>query len=217
VTYDLVIFDNDGVLVDSEPISNRVLAGYLTELGYPTTVEDSYRDYMGTAAHHVHDVIRARYGASLPDGFDDLFHARVFAAFEAELTAVRGAEELLKTLQQRGVRYCLASSAHHAWIRTALDLTGLRGHVAEELIFSAQDVGIGKPAPDLFQHAAAAMGVAPERCLVLEDSPNGVLAARAAGMDVYGHAALTDPARLTAAGATGLFTGLAEVPALLGR
>jgi HAD superfamily hydrolase (TIGR01509 family) len=217
VTYDLVIFDNDGVLVDSEPISNRVLAGYLTELGYPTTVEDSYRDYMGTAAHHVHDVIRARYGASLPDGFDDLFHARVFAAFEAELTAVRGAEELLKTLQQRGVRYCLASSAHHAWIRTALDLTGLRGHVAEELIFSAQDVGIGKPAPDLFQHAARTMGVAPERCLVLEDSPNGVLAARAAGMDVYGHAALTDPARLTAAGATGLFTGLAEVPALLGH
>ncbi|GAA5002714.1 HAD family hydrolase [Kitasatospora paranensis] len=217
MTYDLVIFDNDGVLVDSEPISNRVLAGYLTELGYPTTVEDSYRDYMGTAAHHVHDVIRARYGASLPDGFDDLFHARVFAAFEAELTAVRGAEELLKTLQQSGVRYCLASSAHHAWIRTALDLTGLRGHVAEELIFSAQDVGIGKPAPDLFQHAARTMGVAPERCLVLEDSPNGVLAARAAGMDVYGHAALTDPARLTAAGATGLFTALAEVPALLGR
>ncbi|MFD9126341.1 HAD family hydrolase [Kitasatospora sp. NPDC059571] len=216
MTYDLVIFDNDGVLVDSEPISNRVLAAYLTELGFPTTVEDSYRDYMGTAAHHVHDVILARHGARLPEGFDDLFHARVFAAFEAELTPVRGAEQLLKALQQQGVRYCLASSAHHSWIRTALDLTGLRGHVAEELIFSAQDVGVGKPAPDLFLHAARTMGVAPERCLVLEDSPNGVLAARAAGMDVYGHAALTDPAKLTAAGATGLFTDLSEVPALLG-
>jgi HAD superfamily hydrolase (TIGR01509 family) len=217
VSYDLVIFDNDGVLVDSEPISNRVLAEYLTELGYPTTVEDSYRDYMGCAAHRVHDVILERHGARLPEGFDDLFHGRVFAAFEAELGPVAGAETLLKTLQQSGVRYCLASSAHHSWIRTALDLTGLRGHLAEELIFSAQDVGVGKPAPDLFLHAARTMGVPPERCLVLEDSPNGVLAARAAGMDVYGHAALTDPARLTAAGATGLFTSLAEVPALLER
>ncbi|MER5862339.1 HAD family hydrolase [Kitasatospora sp. NPDC002040] len=216
MSYDLVIFDNDGVLVDSEPISNRVLAEYLTELGYPTTVEDSYRDYMGCAAHTVHDVIGERYGAALPEGFDVLFHARVFAAFERELTAVRGAEALLKTLQRHGVRYCLASSAHHEWIRTALDLTGLRSHHAEQRIFSAQDVGIGKPAPDLFLHAARTMGVEPGRCLVLEDSRNGVLAARAAGMDVYGYAALTDPARLTGAGATGVLGDLAEVPALLG-
>ncbi|MGW4648325.1 HAD family hydrolase [Kitasatospora sp. NPDC004289] len=216
MSYDLVVFDNDGVLVDSEPISNRVLAEYLTELGHPTTVEDSYRDFMGCAAHTVHDVVGERYGARLPEGFDELFHARVFAAFERELTPVRGAEELLKTLQQRGVPYCLASSAHHAWIRTALDLTGLRGHHAEERIFSAQDVGVGKPAPDLFLHAARTLGVDPARCLVIEDSRNGVLAARAAGMDVYGYAALTDPAKLAGAGATGLITDLAEVPGLLG-
>ncbi|MEV4614116.1 HAD family hydrolase [Kitasatospora sp. NPDC049258] len=215
MSYDLVIFDNDGVLVDSEPISNRVLAEYLTELGFPTTIEDSYRDYMGCAAHKVHDVIGERHGATLPQGFDDLFHARVFAAFEQELTPVRGAERLLKTLQQQGVPYCLASSAHHAWIRTALDRTGLRGLLAEERIFSAQDVGVGKPAPDLFLHAARTLGVAPQRCLVIEDSPNGVLAARAAGMDVYGYTALTDPAKLTAAGATGLLADLDLVPALL--
>lgn len=111
--------------------------------------------------------------------------------------------------------YCLASSAHHRWIRTALDVTGLRGHHPEERIFSAQDVGVGKPAPDLFLHAARTLGVDPARCLVLEDSVNGVLAARAAGMDVYGYTALTDPAKLTAAGATGLIADLAEVPALL--
>ncbi|AUY51176.1 HAD family hydrolase [Streptomyces sp. CB01881] len=217
MAYDLVIFDNDGVLVDSEPLSNRLLAGYLTELGYPTTTEDSYRDFMGTAAHRVHDVIAERYdGAKLPDGFDELYHGRVFAAFGAELTAVRGAEALLKELQQRAVPYCLASSAHHDWIRTALDVTGLREYHAEERIFSAQDVGVGKPAPDLFLHAARTLGVDPARCLVLEDSPNGVLAARAAGMDVYGYTALTDPAKLTAAGATGLIADLAEVPALLG-
>ncbi|MEV7929750.1 MULTISPECIES: HAD family hydrolase [unclassified Kitasatospora] len=216
MAYDLVIFDNDGVLVDSEPLSNRVLAAYLTELGYPTTVEDSYRDFMGCAAHRIHDVIAERYdAATLPEGFDELFHGRVFDAFGTELTAVRGAEQLLKELRQRSVPYCLASSAHHVWIRTALDVTGLRGYVAEERIFSAQDVGVGKPAPDLFLHAARTLGVDPARCLVVEDSPNGVLAARAAGMDVYGYTALTDPAKLTAAGATGLIADLSEVTALL--
>ncbi|MFF2349988.1 HAD family hydrolase [Kitasatospora sp. NPDC058115] len=217
MTYELVIFDNDGVLVDSEPLSNRLLAEYLTELGYPTTIEDSYRDFMGTAAHRVHDVIAERYdGARLPEGFDDAFHGRVFDAFATGLAPVRGADALLKELRRRAVPYCLASSAHHSWIRAALDVTGLRGHLAEERIFSAQDVGVGKPAPDLFLHAARTLGVDPAVCLVLEDSPNGVLAARAAGMDVYGYTALTDPAKLTAAGATGLIADLAEVPALLG-
>lgn len=148
MAYELVIFDNDGVLVDSEPLSNGVLAEYLTELGYPTTVEDSYRDFMGTAAHRVHDVIAERYdGALLPEGFDESFHGRVFDTFTAELAAVRGAETLLKELRQRSVPYCLASSAHHSWIRAALDVTGLRGWFPEERIFSAQDVGVGKPSP----------------------------------------------------------------------
>ncbi|WP_042396413.1 HAD family hydrolase [Streptacidiphilus carbonis] len=213
--YDLVIFDNDGVLVDSEPISNRLLADHLTELGFPTTVEDSYRDFMGAAAHTVHDVIAERYdGARLPDGFDEDFHARVFAAFQQRLTPVPGAAELLKRVQESGVRYCVASSAHHSWIRTALTKTGLSGFFAEEQLFSAQDVGRGKPAPDLFLHAAATMGVAPERCVVLEDSPLGVAAARAAGMDVYGHTALTPAARL--ADATGLYADTGEVAELIG-
>ncbi|BAJ29187.1 MULTISPECIES: HAD family hydrolase [Kitasatospora] len=215
MSYDLLILDNDGVLVDSEPISNRVLAEYLTELGYPTSTEDSYRDFMGTAAHTVHDVIAERYGAKLPDGFDDLFHDRVFAAFEAELRPVAGAAELLGHLREQGLRYCVASSAHHSWIRTAHRLTGLSGYFTDDLLFSAQDVGVGKPAPDLFLHAARTMGVDPARCLVLEDSRNGVLAARAAGMDVYGYAALTDPAKLTSAGATGLLGALPDAIALL--
>ena len=213
--YDLVIFDNDGVLVDSEPLANRVLADHLTELGFPTTLEDSYRDFMGAAAHTVHDVVAARFdGAVLPDGFDQDFHARVFAVFQEHLTAVPGAAELLKRVQESGVRYCVASSAHHAWIRTALTKTGLSGFFAEEQLFSAQDVGRGKPAPDLFLHAARTMGVPPERCVVLEDSPFGVEAARAAGMDVYGYTALTPGARLAAA--TGRYGDPAEVPALLG-
>ncbi|KDN84927.1 HAD family hydrolase [Kitasatospora cheerisanensis] len=215
MSYDLLILDNDGVLVDSEPIANRVLAEYLTELGFPCTVEDSYRDFMGTAAHHVHDVVAARFGATLPEGFDDLFHDRVFAAFATELRPVAGAEKFLTSVQEHGIRYCVASSAHHSWIRTAHRLTGLSGYFTDELLFSAQDVGIGKPAPDLFLHAARTMGADPARCLVLEDTRNGVLAARAAGMDVYGYAALTDPATLTAAGATGLYTDLERATDLL--
>ena len=213
--YDLVIFDNDGVLVDSEPLSNRLLADYLTELGFPTTIEDSYRDYMGAASHTIHDTIAERFdGARLHDGFDDDFHARVFAAFQEQLTAVPGAADLLKQVRESGVRYCVASSAHHEWIRTALTKCGLSGFFTEEQLFSAQDVGRGKPAPDLFLHAARTMGVPPERCVVLEDSPLGVAAARAAGMDVYGYTALTPRERL--ADATGLYRDAAEVPALLG-
>lgn len=213
--YELVVFDNDGVLVDSEPISNRLLADYLTELGYPTTVEDSYRDFMGAAAHTVHDTVAARYdGARLPDGFDRDFHARVFAAFREQLTPVPGAAELIKQVRESGVRYCVASSAEHAWIRTALDVCGLSGFFTEEQLFSAEDVGRGKPAPDLFLHAARTMRVDPARCAVLEDSPLGVAAARAAGMDVFGYTALTPRERL--AGATGLYAETAEAPALLG-
>jgi HAD superfamily hydrolase (TIGR01509 family) len=210
----LVIFDNDGVLVDSEPLSNRILADYLTELGFPTTIEDSYRDFMGAAAHTVHDVIAERFaGARLPATFDEDFHGRVFAAFRENLTPVAGAAELLKWAQANGVRYCVASSAHHEWIRTAHEVTGLRPFFTDVQLFSAQDVGRGKPAPDLFLLAAAAMGVAPARCVVLEDSPLGVSAARAAGMDVYGYSALTPRDRL--AEATGLIDDLAQFPALL--
>lgn len=213
--YDVVIFDNDGVLVDSEPIAHRVLSGYLTELGYPTTLEESYREFLGNAGHNVHDVIRERYRGWLPEDFEARCHERVFAAFRAGLAASAGAAELLKALQRRDLLYCLASSSHHGWIRLSLDLAGLREHLAEDRIFSAQDVGVGKLAPDLFLHAAKSMGVLPERCLVIEDSPNGVLAARSAGMDVYGYTALTDPAKLTAAGATGLIAELPEVLSLL--
>ncbi|MER7570183.1 HAD family hydrolase [Streptomyces sp. NPDC126514] len=212
--YDLVIFDNDGVLVDSEPISNRLLAAYLTELGHSTTYEDSLRDYMGAAMHRVHDLVEERTGERLPGDFDDVFHARVFAAFERELKPVAGAEEVLAKLAADGVPYCVASSGSHERIRVGHRTTGLARWFEEERIFSSQDVGRGKPAPDLFLYAAERMGVAPERCVVVEDSPLGVRAAVAAGMDVYGFTAMTPASRL--AGATGLFGGMGELRDLLG-
>ncbi|MFD5282060.1 HAD family hydrolase [Streptomyces rubrogriseus] len=211
--YDLVIFDNDGVLVDSEPVSNRLLAGYLTELGHPTSYEDSLRDYMGGAMHRVHDLVLERTGRRLPSDFDDVFHARVFAAFERELEPVPGAVDVLEKLAADGVAYCVASSGSHQRIRMGHRKAGLDRWFDDERIFSSQDVGRGKPAPDLFLHAAARMGVAPERCVVVEDSPLGVRAAVAAGMHVYGFTAMTPAEKL--GGATRLFADMGELADLL--
>ncbi|MER5309765.1 HAD family hydrolase [Streptomyces sp. NPDC002773] len=212
--YDLVIFDNDGVLVDSEPISNTLLAGYLTELGHPTSYEESVRDFMGSAMHRIHELVQERSGQRLPERFDEIFHARVFAAFQAELEAVPGVEVVLKLLVAGGVPYCVASSGSHERIRVGHRKTGLDAWFRDEIVFSAEDVGRGKPSPDLFLHAASRMGVAPGRCVVIEDSRLGVQAALAAGMDVYGFTAMTPEEKL--AGAAGFFRGMDELPAILG-
>ncbi|QLJ05623.1 HAD family hydrolase [Streptomyces sp. NEAU-sy36] len=211
--YDLIIFDNDGVLVDSEPISNRHLAAYLTELGVPTSYEDSLRDYMGSAMHRVHDLVLERTGRRLPDDFDDVLHARIFASFERELRPVPGAVDVLEKLAADGVPYCVASSGSHQKIRVGHRTAGLDRWFQEDRVFSSQDVGRGKPAPDLFLYTAERMGVAPERCAVVEDSPLGVQAAVAAGMDVYGFTAMTPAERLT--GATRLFARMSELTDLL--
>ncbi|MER0480872.1 HAD family hydrolase [Streptomyces sp. Edi2] len=225
--YDLVIFDNDGVLVDSEPIANRILAAYLSELGHPTTYEESVRDFMGGAKHRIHETVLDRSGRRLPAGFDEAFDARVFEEFRSRLEPVVGVVEVLDKLAADGVPYCVGSSGSHERIRVALRETGLferfaegqasgaGGAVGAGRIFSSEDVGRGKPTPDLFLHAAREMGVAPERCAVVEDSPLGVRAAIAAGMDVYGFTAMTPAAKLTEAGATTLFAHMAELPALL--
>ncbi|MFF1746933.1 HAD family hydrolase [Streptomyces mirabilis] len=211
--YDLVIFDNDGVLVDSEPISNTILAAYLTELGHPTSYEESIRDYMGSAMHRIHELVQERSGQRLPEDFDDVFHGRVFAAFERELQPVPGAVQLLEKLAADEVPYCVASSGSHERIRVGHRKTGLDQWFGEGRVFSSQDVGRGKPAPDLFLYAAERMGVSPQRCVVVEDSPLGVRAANAAGMDVYGFTAMTPAAKLT--GATQIFSELGELADLL--
>ncbi|MFJ8863297.1 HAD family hydrolase [Streptomyces sp. NPDC102451] len=212
--YELVIFDNDGVLVDSEPISNTVLAGYLTELGHPTSYEESLRDYMGAAVHRIHDLVDERTSQKLPADFDEELHRRTLAAFQEEqLAAVDGVEELLGELVADGVAYCVASSGSHPKIAAGHRKTGLDQWFEEEWVFSSEDVGRGKPDPDLFLHAAERMGIAPERCVVIEDSPLGVEAARAAGMDVYGFTSMMPADRL--AGVTGHFSDMSQLPKLL--
>ncbi|MCX5199154.1 HAD family hydrolase [Streptomyces sp. NBC_00249] len=212
--YELVIFDNDGVLVDSEPLSNTILAGYLTELGHPTTYEESLRDYMGAAVHRVHDLVFERSGQRLPEEFDHTLYERTVAAFGRDLKPVPGVTDVLAELSAQGVPYCLASSGSHEKIRAGHRSAGIDEWFEEEWIFSSEDVGRGKPAPDLFLHAADMMGVAPARCVVVEDSRLGVEAARAAGMDVLAYTAMTPASDL--AGATAHFGEMKELYGLLG-
>jgi HAD superfamily hydrolase (TIGR01509 family) len=208
MAFDLVIFDCDGVLVDSEPLSNRILAERLTAIGLPTTVEDAMRDYMGRSWRSDVELIESRLGRDLPDEFSEAYHAEVLAAFERELEPVPG---IVAALDAIDTPWCVASSSAHPRIRTSLRATGLLPRF-EGRIFSSTDVEHGKPEPDLFLLAAATMGAAPERCVVVEDAPAGVQAGVAAGMTVLGYAGLTDAALLEGAH---VFTSMDELPALV--
>jgi HAD superfamily hydrolase (TIGR01509 family) len=208
----LAIFDCDGILVDSEVISNQVLADTLTRLGLPMTVERSVQEYLGRSRKHVEARSAELLGRPLPESFYEDYAAARDAAFEGELRAVEGIADALDELEAAGVATCVASSGDHGKMRLTLGMTGLLERFAGR-IFSATEVEHGKPAPDLFLHAAAQMGFEPAECLVVEDAPAGVQAARAAGMRVYAYAGLTDPAVL--AGADTVFRSMAELPALV--
>ena len=208
---ELVIFDCDGVLVDSEPISNRVLAEVLTESGLATTLESSMRDYMGRSWTACVEIFEARLGRPLPPLFAERFWTRVEAALRAELQPVPGIHEALARIP---TPTCVASSGRPEKMRITLGMTGLLPRF-EGRIFSALDVARAKPWPDLFLHAAARMGAAPATCVVVEDSPRGVEAGVAAGMRVLGFAGRTEAAALEAAGAE-VFRDMLELPERLG-
>jgi HAD superfamily hydrolase (TIGR01509 family) len=207
---ELVIFDCDGVLVDSEPISNRVLAELLTEIGLPSTVEGCMRDYMGRSWADCVALIEARLGAPAPPDFGETWRARRDAALEAEVVAVEGIEAALDAIDAEA---CVASSGSPEKIRLTLGKTGLLDRF-DGRVFSATQVERGKPAPDLFLYASTAMGRPPDRCVVVEDTAVGVAAARAAGMRALGFAARTDAAALARAGAE-TFASMHELPALV--
>lgn len=210
----LVIFDCDGVLVDSEPTSSRILAEQLTALGLPTTQEESIDRYMGGSAASIIADIERRLGRRTPENFLKDFNAACFAAFDAELEPVDGIAALLDSLAESGTLTCVASSGDHEKLRRTLGHTGLLERF-EGRIFSSTEVPNGKPAPDLFLHAASRMGVSPGRCAVVEDSPVGVTAAVAASMTVFGYAGRTPVERLAREGVR-TFGAMRELPALLG-
>jgi HAD superfamily hydrolase (TIGR01509 family) len=211
----LVIFDCDGVLVDSEAISNGVLARLLNAEGLPTTLAQARRDYQGLLLGEVVRSAEAKLGRSLPVGWLERYEHERTRAFREELAPVPGAGELVARIAAAGVAVCVASQGKLAKTQLSLELTGLRPLFGERALFSAHSVSRGKPYPDLFLHAARTMGAEPVACVVIEDTPSGVTAAVAAGMRVLGYAADSDAQALRAAGAE-IVHSLEEVPGLLG-
>ena len=178
---DLVIFDCDGVLVDSEPISIAVLIDAVAAAGVPLDEQTAYELFLGKSMATIRQIIEADFGLAMTDGHLDEIRAEIFRRFKAELKPIAGVAAILPRL---GVPYCVASSSQPERIRLSLQVTGLLDQF-EPHIYSATMVSRGKPFPDLFLHAARSMGAEPARCLVIEDSPAGILAAERAGMRVF--------------------------------
>jgi HAD superfamily hydrolase (TIGR01509 family) len=180
--FELVIFDCDGVLVDSEPIINQAHAQVLTACGYPITGEDLVRRFCGMSDREVRDIIEREWGRALPTSYAEHVGLMIEAGFRQSLAPIEGVAEALDSLR---LPICVASSSSLEQIRQKLEITGLLGRFGEHL-FSATMVARGKPAPDLFLYASQNLMTAPDCCLVIEDSPAGIDAALAAGMTAIG-------------------------------
>jgi HAD superfamily hydrolase (TIGR01509 family) len=213
----LVIFDCDGVLVDSEPISNEVLARMLAEEGWEMTVAQARATFQGLLLADIRAVVEHQLGRALPEDWIDRYVVRRTAVFEAELRPVVGAAALVRRVRDAGIPVCIASQGTRGKISRSLALTGLEDLFEDEARFSAYEVPRGKPHPDLFLRAAEAFAVAPADCTVVEDTPSGVVGAVSAGMAVYGFCADSDEQALRDAGAV-TSDSLAEIgDRLLGR
>lgn len=209
--FQLIIFDCDGVLVDSERITNQVFLEMLGELGLAFTLDDMFDEFVGRSMAHCVEKISGLLGKPPPDDFVKTYRARSKLALEAKLTVVPGIEQ---ALDQITLPYCVASGGDHDKMRMTLGLTGLWPRFAGRL-FSVTEVERPKPAPDVFLYAAERCGVRPSACVVVEDSPTGVIAGVAAGMTVLGYAGSTPAHRLRAAGAHRVFDRMAELPRLV--
>ncbi|MBV9748925.1 MAG: HAD-IA family hydrolase [Acetobacteraceae bacterium] len=214
-TLRLVIFDCDGVLVDSEPVSNRVVAAECTALGWPMTTAEATAQFVGLRLSDMPPIIEARLGRrpsqeGWPARWVEHLRGRIIAALAREAEPMPGAAAVLRGVAALGLPYRVASNSSHEEMDVKFARTGLAALV-EGRVHSARDVAAGKPAPDLFLAAAAAEGVAPGACLVVEDSVPGVRGARAAGMTCLGLAAHGDGAAALAAEGAVPIRSLAEV------
>ena len=209
-----VLFDCDGVLVDSEPLMSVVFACMLTEIGLPYTPADTIRTFMGRSMVSCMQIVEAQLGHAAPEDFLQQVDRRAYDAFEQSLEAVPGVETLLDLLDVHGVPYAVASSGSHDKMQKTLGITGLLPRLVGR-ITSATEVALGKPSPDVFLLAARRLGVPADECLVVEDSLLGIAAARAASMRVIGYAAITDADAMRAAGATHVVRSMDEIPPLL--
>ena len=209
--FELVLFDCDGVLVDSEVIAVQVDQLVLADLGWTLERDEIVARFVGRNEADFVAAVEEHLGIELGEGWDRKYEPWYRRAFERGLVAVDGVEEALDKLR---IPHCVASSGSHAKMRRTLGQTGL-WHRFEGRIFSASEVAEGKPAPDLFLHAAGALGAAPEGCAVVEDSAHGVQAARAAGMHVFAYAGGVTPAARLAGPGTTVFHDMRQLAALI--
>jgi HAD superfamily hydrolase (TIGR01509 family) len=212
---DLVIFDCDGVLVDSEPIANRILVDALAEVGYAVSLEQAVEKFVGRSMASVVALVETELGQPLPDGFLDSVQQATFAVFRAELQPMRGVADAIDRIN---VPVCVASSGMPEKIALSLSVTGLANKF-DDHVFSAAMVAHGKPAPDLFLLAAERMAAAPTRTIVIEDSLPGIEAAYAANMKALGfvgggHTGADLIRRLRAIGAE-VFDDMNDLPELI--
>ncbi|MBK9927819.1 MAG: HAD family phosphatase [Anaerolineales bacterium] len=196
--FDLVIFDCDGVLVDSEPITNTVYMQMLREYGLEANAEEYLREFWGQAMTYRLDVTSRQFNWTPPENFLSVFHERLVEMNLRELKPVVGIRELIQSLT---APYCVASNGHQEEIATRLKATHLTDLFVGKKIFSGMEMPHPKPAPDVYLAAAKAFNLPPERCVVIEDSIPGITAGIRAGMKVYGHAAFTAKETLRQAGA----------------
>ncbi|MET8298546.1 HAD family hydrolase [Streptomyces sp. NPDC005180] len=208
---ELVIFDCDGVLVDSERIAARVQVALGAELGWPITEDEVVDRFIGRSHAAIREQVAAQLGEDMAATWSERFEQLHREAVDAEIAPVEGLPEALDALT---LPTCVASSGSHAKMRHTLGRTGLYERFAGR-IFSATEVAHGKPAPDLFLHAARQMGADPATCLVIEDSQPGVRAARAAGMRSFGYAGGLTPAERLEGPGTTVFSDMRELPKLI--
>lgn len=216
MAWDAVIFDCDGVLIDSEILVCRIAAEELTRLGYAISTDDVIRRFAGRPDHEMRAEIESEWGRSIPEDYRPSVNARTADAYESELRIMPGMHE---ALDQITVPVCVASSSVPEKLRLGLETVGLYARFTPNVI-SGTLVAHGKPEPDVFLFAAGWMKVSPMSCVVIEDSVPGVKAARGAGMDVLGftggaHCSPEHAADLIKAGASSTFTKMAQLPALL--
>ena len=197
----LVIFDCDGVLVDSEPLANRIEAAYFTEIGAPMSPQEACEQFKGKTVSQVAHAVEARLGKTLTPEFGYDWAMSTALGMVMELQPVPGVRALIERVRSSGAAMCVASQSPLPRVRLSLRVTGLDGYFGEN-VFTAGMVPNPKPAPDIFLFAARRMGADPSETIVIEDSPSGVTAARAAGMRAYGYAPGDDPSALQNAGAT---------------
>jgi phosphoglycolate phosphatase len=211
VTHELVIFDCDGVLVDSEPLASRVLSECFQAAGFPITYETCFAKMVGLSLPRCFELAQEWHGRAVPDDFFEIVQRQTYQAIRDELHPVPGIRAAIEAIP---LPRCVASSSELDKIALSLEQTGLTPLFGDN-VYSAQQVARGKPFPDLFLFAARQMGTEPEHCVVIEDSFYGARAARAAGMSVLGYAGSGFSQELAEEGAQ-VFDSMAALPGLLG-